>query len=583
MSLEETLSKLGIGKKETVYLSITPGVGLELIELNISGKIIKNYAYQPLHYNESLRELADIEQFKTAVTELFSKLNLNTRCNVVLNIPMVLFGSKELPVLLSDEAITEALTSEVEQSYIFKRYEPAISWVDVSDTSEGSAENRKLYYSAIQKNFIDDIKSALKDLGMTLIDIQTSMMSTLRALLYSGFVQEQTQDGISWNLMLISQNGYSITSMVGKNIIDYYEEPLAIKSFEGEEIYNAINASAQIALMSYPANYLVIVSETDLVSAELLSSRLPFDGRISFYENNDFKRDDLIQVSLEVLEDVAHKISLEIIGTAVSSIVNLPLEFNFMGGSAGRKRGEDPDEPIHVVLGNWEFDISQNGARNVSLILSVILIIPFLILAISIPVISKKKQADFDKLASQLEQVQAKVQQLESEQNRYRDFDVNTEMKRVVADNRTKLMAYIALGESVPKKLWLTYFVAQGKGKFDVKGEASSVQDVYTFYSNMKESLINTRLRLQKLEMESDSIDDAVSIDIDQGTNYKFELTNMSEFELNPMPPQTEQSQQQNQQKDQSKQQTGNANNSDDATNKNNQMLNKPLLNFGKK
>ena len=119
MDLNSILSQLGVGSKDTVYLSVTPGVGLELIQLDVQSRTVKNYSYRPLEYNESLREIADIEMFKNAVTELFEELKINPKCSVVLNLPMVLFGSKELPLLLADDAVQEALTSEVEQSYIF--------------------------------------------------------------------------------------------------------------------------------------------------------------------------------------------------------------------------------------------------------------------------------------------------------------------------------------------------------------------------------------------------------------------------------------------------------------------------------
>lgn len=48
----------------------------------------------------------------------------------------------------------------------------------------------------------------------------------------------------------------------------------------------------------------------------------------------------------------------------------------------------------------------------------------------------------------------------------------------------------------------------------------------------MKDSLIDNQLRLHKLEMISDSIDDAVASDMP--TMYDFEITNMAESELNP-------------------------------------------------
>ena len=565
MDLNSILSQLGVGSKDTAYLSVTPGIGLELIQLDIQSRTVKNYAYRPLEYNEALRELSDIEGFKNAVTELFNELKVPLKSSVVLNLPMVLFGSKELPLLLADDAVTEALTSEVEQSYIFKRYEPVISWTDASNSQSGDL--RKLFYSAIQKNVIDDIKNALNELGITLAGIETSLTSILKALAFTGLAAEQMKDNVSWNLMLISQNGYSICSMIGKNIVDYYEEPLAIKSFEGDEIYNAINASAQITLMSYPANYLYVISETDMVSAELLSKRLQADGIINFWENNTFKKQDALPVSLEVLEETAHKISLEAIGVAVGNNVNLPIKFNFMSGSSSDGISDDPNEPVHVVLGSSEFDISPNAARNIAVAFAIVILIPAIIAFLVVPMIANKKQALLDDVNSRLQQTDAEIKRLQEEQNKQNDFDVNAEIKKVLTDNRAKLMAYTALGEAVPKNLWVTYFVAKDDGKFDIKGDSSNVEDIYLFFRNMKDSLISTKLRLHKLEMKSDSVDDAVTIDPNQPTDYEFEVTNMTATELNPPPPPDPNAQQQQDQQAEENKNSG---------------VPKLLLNFGK-
>lgn len=568
MDLNSILSQLGVGSKETVYLSVTPGIGLELIQLDIQARSVKNYSYRPLEYNEALRELSDIEGFKNAVKELFEELKIPLKSSVVLNLPMVLFGSKELPLLLADDAVTEALTSEVEQSYIFKRYEPIISWADASNSQSGDL--RKLFYSAIQKNVVEDIKNALNELGITLVGIETSLISVLKALAFTGLAVEQMKDNVSWNLMLISQNGYSICSMIGKNIVDYYEEPLAIKSFEGDDIYNAINASAQITLMSYPANYLYIISETDMVSAELLSKRLQTDGIINFWENNTYKKQDALPVSLEVLEDTAHKISLEAIGVAVGSNVSLPVKFNFLSGSSSEGLVDDPNEPIHVVLGSYEFDISPNAARNLAVVAAAILLIPAVIAFIVVPMVVKQKQSLLDDVNNRLQQTDAEIKRLQEEQNKQNDFDVNAEIKKVMSNNRAKLMAYTALGEAVPKNLWITYFVAKDDGKFDIKGDSSNVEDIYLFFRNMKDSLISTKLRLHKLEMKSDSVDDAVSIDPNKPTDYEFEVTNMTASELNPPPPPDPNAPQQQQEQK-----------TDEDKNKNSAIA-KPLLNFGK-
>ena len=566
MDLNSILEQLGVGSKDTVYLSVTPGVGLELIQLDVSGRTVKNYSYRPLEYNEALRELSDIEGFKNAVTELFAELKISLKSNVVLNLPMVFFGSKELPLLLADDAVTEALTSEVEQSYIFKRYEPVISWADASNAQTGDL--RKLFYSAIQKNVIDDIKNALTELGCKLVNVEMSLTSLLKALAFTGLATEQMKDNVSWNLMLISQSGYSICSMIGKNIVDYYEEPLAIKSFEGEEIYNAINASAQITLMSYPANYLYVISETDMVSAELLSKRLQTDGIVNFWENNSFKKQDALPVSLEVLEDTARKISLEAIGIAVGSSVSMPVKFSFLAGASGEGLADDPNEPVHIVLGENEFDISPNAARNIACAIAIVLLIPAIIGFFVVPMVAKQKQALLDEVNTKLQQTNAEITRLQEEQNKQNDFDINAEIKKVITNNRSKLMAYTALGEAVPKNLWVTYFVAKDDGKFDIKGDSSNVEDIYLFFRNMKDSLISTKLRLHKLEMKSDSVDDAVTIDPNQPTDYEFEVTNMTSAELNPPPPPDPNAPQNDKAEDDKKQSGG--------------LLNKPLLNFGK-
>lgn len=570
MDINEILAQLGLGSKETVYLSVTPGVGLELIQLDISSRSVRNYGFRPLEYNESLRELTDYDAFKEAITELFAEMHLSTKCNIILNMPMVLFGSKELPLLLADDAVTEALTSEVEQSYIFKRYEPVISWTDSSAGQTG--DMRKLFYTAIQKMALENIKNVLTELGATLAGVEISVTSILKALAFSGRAEEMMKENITWNLMIVNQSGYSIISMIGKNIVDYYEEPVPIRSLEGDEIYNAINASAQITLMSYPANYLYVISETDLVSAEVLAGRLQVDGVVQFWENNGFKKQDIIPVSLEVLEDTARKISLEAIGIAVGSAVSMPMRFNFVSSSSSSDAAavDDGNEPVPIKIGDKEIELTPIAARNIAVIGAIVLIAPTLLASIAIPMLQKSKQAQLDDVTSRLESVQNEVKKMQEEQNKLNDFDVNSEIKKVLGNNRIKLMSYSALGEAVPKNLWMTYFVARDDGKIDIKGESKNVEDVYTFFRNMKDSLIDTKLRLHKLQLQTDSVDDVVTADPSVPVNYEFEITNMTEAELNP-PPSVDPNQQ-------------NSNQAKDDESKKGGLLNsKPLLNFGNK
>lgn len=70
-------------------------------------------------------------------------------------------------------------------------------------------------------------------------------------------------------------------------------------------------------------------------------------------------------------------------------------------------------------------------------------------------------------------------------------FDAVAEIEKVLKNNRTKIMAYAALGESIPKDIYLTYFMTTDDGKINIKGCADSVEDVYVFFKILKILLLN--------------------------------------------------------------------------------------------
>ena len=527
--LNDLLSQLGAGSKEIIFLSVTPGVGLELIQVDPVIKSVKTYGHKPLEYSDSMREISNYDDFKNALQDLFQELNINPKCNIVLNLPMVHFGKVELPLLLSDESITEAVISEVEQSYIFKRCEPVVSWFD--GHSNSASDSRTIFYSALQKNAIDKIKEILGELGANLGGVEISLISNLRALLFSGLTETQMEEGTPWNLMIVNSNGYSIVSLLGKEIIDYYEEPLALKTYELDEIYEVINTSAQIALMNFPSNYLYVVSETDLVSAEHLSTKMPFEGKIDFLENNSFRKREVLSVSLNILPDQVMKISLESVGIAVSRVCDYPIKLDFSGNSPAEMASAG-EESISFNFNNKEIVLTETVLRKMSFVIAAVLIVPSLFAMLTLPVVQKKNKAQLNDINSKIEKIEAEIKELTELASESGNFVIKTEIENVIKNNRAKLIAYSALGESVPADLWITYFSAKDTGKFDIKGISEDVEDIYIFFKNMKDSLIDNQLRLHKLEMVSDSIDDAVMPD--GPVMYNFEITNMSEGDLNP-------------------------------------------------
>lgn len=525
--LSNFLAKLGAGSKDTIYLSVTPGVGLEMCQIDQQTKTVKSYAVRDLVYNETSRDIADYDRFKDAVEEMFEELKINPKCNVVVNLPLVSLGTMSFPLLLADEAIATGIVSEVEQTYIFRRLEPAVAWQDINSGNAGS-ENRKILYSALQQAVIDNISAALTALGATLAGVEVSLVSYLRGLDYGGYTSAQMQDNVTWNLMVVSSTGYSLTSLVGKNIVDYYEEPLAIKTFEGDDIYNAINASAQITLMSYPANYLYIISETDQVSAELLSKKIQGAGTIDYLENNSFKKHEVLPVSLDILPDNVLKISLQAVGCATSNIASYPLKFNFLGTKISTTAGE---EPVSISFGDKSFEITPTAAMNMALLTAVVIAVPLVLLSyMLLPNVEAEKQQKLDDVNVKIQDIDDQLKKMEGEKSKTNTFELKKEVEDVIASNRSKLMNYSAIGQSIPESVWITYFMTQDNGLVDIKGSATNVEDIYVFFKNMKDSLINTKLRLQKLDMQAASVDDLITSS--GPSNYEFEITNMESSQL---------------------------------------------------
>lgn len=529
--LENFLAKLGASTKVTVGVSISPSVGLEMIEIDRTTGTVSKYAHRPLDYNHSTREVSDYNQFQSSLEELFEELHLPKRTNIVLSLPNVHFGLMSLPLLLGDDGVTNAIVSEVEQSYIFKRQEPVVSWAEIYSNID--TENRILAYTAIQKTVMDGIIQACEEVGCTIVGLENSYVSLLRSLSYSGLTRDQMKDGVSWNLMLIGQNSYSILSMVDKKIMEYYEEPLALKSFVDDEIYNAITTSAQLTLAGLPANHLFIVSETDLVSAEVLSIKINTESLVNFLECNKYSQDSMLPANLNILPNLALQMSPEAIGSAAAPFHDFPLKLNFIQGAEGSTSSAiDTSGTPKINLGNVELEITPEFVKKLSILFGVIVVLPIFIAVLIL------EQSVIPKLQSDLQQLTDKITTANTEITKYNNaeassaFDVKTQINKIVDQNKIKLSYYSALGVSIPNNLWVSYYKTNEAGKIDIKGRASNVESVYSFYKELKQMVNESDVRLYKLEVASESIDDVIASGSPK--YYEFEITNMSEAELNP-------------------------------------------------
>lgn len=524
------LDSLGMGGGIDVHVSVSPACGLEMTMVDNHGNV-KSYAQVPLDYNEAQREIANYDELKAGLVALFQMRNINPKkANVHLSLPTVWFGLKEgLPLLLDDSAITNIVIGELEQTYVFKRKEPIPYWFDA--LSSTNSDSRSVFYTAIQVNAVEKIKEILVGMGSTLVSVECSLFADLKGLFVTGIAAEQmNDDGNSWSLMIINNSGFQMLGMQGKRILEYYEEPLPIKSYEGEEIYAAIENAAQIALMSSPSSSLVIISETDLVSSEILGKRLQFGGNIIPVEDNQYRKEPLMEMSLNIIPEDQIKVSLHTIGaTAPEGILPVNVDFLTAGGQKASK-----NDVVDIPIGGGKvIKMTPLKATIIAVAVLAVVLGPIGIGKAITTQMCTKLQEESTGLDSQITALDEQLKQYENKGGETQ-FDPLAEIERVLKNNRTKIMAYAALGESIPKNLYLTYFMTGDDGMIDIKGCADSVEDVYVFFKNLKDSMVESKLRLSKLDLKTGSLDTVVNSTLSTIDNapYIFEITNMSDNQL---------------------------------------------------
>lgn len=519
MSLNSLLG-MGGGRKD-IYVSISPACGLEILEIDNSGTI-RTYAQAPLEYNDAQREIANYDAFKNTLAELLQSRNIDPmKINVHLNLPTVWFGLKEgIQLLLDDNAITNIVIGELEQSYIFKRKNPVPYWFDAQVST--NSDSRSVFYTAVQEEVIEQIREILTGMGAVLVSVGCSLFADLKGLYVTALAREQMEnDGHSWSLMIVNNSGYQLLSLQGKRLLEYYEEPMPLKSFEGEEVYTEIENSVQIALMSSPSSSLVIISESNLVSAELLRERLQFSGQSIAIEENQYRKEPIANFGLNVLPDDQVKVSLSAYGSAApSGLINN--DVNFLGAA---------DKPVEVAT--FMGMTPQVATVFALIILAVISGISFFA-ASTTEKMAGDIQSKGAELDTQITAIQSQIQQMEGAQEGKVVVDSVEEIAKTLKNNRTKIMAYAALGESIPKDLYLTYFITGDNGLIAIKGCADTVEDVYVFFKNLKDSLVDSNLRVSNLGLRSGSLDKVVNDTVSpfDSAPYIFEITNMTDAQL---------------------------------------------------
>jgi len=509
--MDNFLAKLKPDTRTTVGVSVSPNVGLEMMVVdNVQHKIMK-YAHRQVAYNTSTREIEDYNEFKVALRDLFSELQINPKeSNVVLNMPNVSFGHKFLPTVLDDEGIRTAITAEVEQNYLFKKNTPVVSWVDVKENN--TSEKRYILYSAIQEGVVDILTQIFNDLGANLIAIENTYSSLMKTLEYTEVSKDFSMSHSSWNILLVSQNSYAVFSMLGNSIIEYFEEPLAIKSFNNDEVYVAISQAASSVLEKFPADKLLIISESNDVNAEILAIQLKHPGEVMFLDCNQYSKQPIIDVDFNVLPHFVKAITPEVIGAAIYKTRDFSIKLNFISTT---------DVKVSEAVNIFGFNLTKDQATIYAVIVAVAILGVCFIFSSIIGSYLSSLESKKSSLEQDITSQQTELAKLKKSDN---ILDIYTASKDIDKKMATKISYFNSLGSDIPAKVWLTFFYADTNGAYGIKGETTSVDDVHLFFRNIQSRVADSDLMLSKLSVD----DKGGIIDIEKAVNatYSFELTN---------------------------------------------------------
>ena len=529
--INDLMDKLGFGKKEKTYVSVSQSGILEVFQYDeLTGKLSK-YANTIIDYDENNKEIADLEKFRDAYLELLTELDINANSDVILNIPTVLMGSRELPSMLGDSAIGQSVLSEIENSYIFSRYLPLFAWssFDIDD----NAGMRNVFYCALQDEPISKLKDLFKSFGAKIIGLETSYTSILNGLVRTNIVRNQLLPDSTWNILIVNSDGYAMFSMIENRITNYMREDFSIADERADNVYNTLAQAVELALLGFSAESLVVVSECDLINAEELCSTLMESASLQYKEiiyvdDNLYRKEEFIPLSSATDPKYKLKPSLKTLGMLQIPTLPFVLHFDFIKSNVSQNTD---NEVVAFAIGNKIFEITPNMAKSYSVICAVILVGVLLILTLIFSIMDASSGGKIKKIESELQKIQSEVDELSKLANTGDSFNARKEIMNVLNDNRVKLIAYRTIGEVIPQKVWMTYFKAYDDGKIIIEGVSGNIDDINKFHRNIINVLPDSGLKLKNATMEDNGSEDAA---VAQARYYDFIITNDDNY---PPPP----------------------------------------------
>lgn len=484
-------------KNVAVGVSVTPEQGLEVAQIDFASKTIQKYGKRQLGYDNNRKEISDLDVFKETLQDLLTELSIPKGSDIALSLPAVAFRVNDYPATLDEQQITNVIEEELADNNFFKETEPCVSAVKLPNST---IQFSKIAYTALQKAQLIEIAMQIRDLGYNLVNMDTSVNSTFNALMYGDRVN--VEPDTNWILMIVENTVCRVIPMQGRNYSDYFEEKISIGEVLGDaENYATVANAANLLLKKLPSKYLYIVSKTDVISAEALSGKLEFNGQIIHQEANCFAKEEYLYSSQEVNEDDVKSITLDVIGAAVNRDFAQYSSAYFNLFNAGLGDIYTLTQPPVLRFGSLSYVMSMANMIGLSIITAVVIAALVVIAYLPLSSINSQHEDEIANIERQIAQINKFLEENKSVSADL--FDEGDEIRIGLVHNKNIYTYYTIVGTEIPKKLWLTSLTLGDH--ITIEGQADNLESVYSFFRNVKDYDPNSKVKLQKLGLASQS------------------------------------------------------------------------------
>ena len=516
-------------QEKVVGIALTPGIGLEAMELDKTNSVVTNYARRKVEYNFSNREPQNYAQLKSALVELMDVMKIAPKTSVYFVLPNVLFDFVDLPPVLSTPEIRTSILSETEKFYLFKKEEPFFSWQELPQPSDDG--QKRLVYTAFQKNTVEAIKEIISDIGLQLKGIESAYSATLRGLLATGAADDLIMGQDAWTVMLVNTNSYTLFHFEGANLTNYNEVPIAIRSYSAEEAYDSIVSTSSQLLSNKMSSRLFIISQTDDISAEILKKHMDFDNEIVAINSNKHSKKPILEVTAAEDFNLTNSLTYSAIGAACTNVKkNAKIILNVLI--------DDPDTLLGVYFKikpfGEEIEVTKTLVLNTCIIAGVLGLIILGGLTLILFGINNSQTSKLENLGQEIQNVDNQISALSQVEGKT-EIDINSVIDEIAQDNVSVINFYDSISSDIPKNVWLTKYYNKSGDKIAVRGIAQSIIDIYEYYKNLRIVSPQSNIKLNELKVITQNSEDSeearqlqsLAINKDADRLYSFEISNV--------------------------------------------------------